>query len=232
MRPLCPGMSIDFWPHVTIILVVCDEARRVRDALDALTKADYPASKRRIVVVSDASGDASDAIIREYEEDGVELVRLDEPCGRTVAQDAAVDRIEGDVVVNTTPSVCVHHGALKALVRAFADPEVGVASGTEATAGGRGRSLAARFERLLRQLENAAGGVVEVSEALYAIRRGLHVMPLPPYLDRAAAAPFIAEEHGYRTVSVGDALYEPWPSRGVQRAGQRQLRHTSSVPRD
>lgn len=226
-------MHIDLWPHVTIILVVRDEERRLGDVLGALTASDYPAGRRRIVVVSEASGDRTDAIAREHAEDGVELVRLDEPRGRTAAEDAVVDRIEGDIVVNTTPSVCVDRGALKALVRALADPRVGVASGTEATPGGGRGPLSLRFERMLRGLENAAGGGVEVSESLYAIRRGLHVTPLPRHLDRAAVAPLVAEELGYRTVSVPDARYVPWSGPGAQWADRRRgALQTSNAPQD
>src|SRR2546422_3899840 len=53
---------------------------------------DYPAERRQILVVSDASTDRTDAIVGEYASRGVELLRLPHRRGKTGAENAAARR--------------------------------------------------------------------------------------------------------------------------------------------
>src|SRR5689334_17382326 len=60
------------WPSVTLTVPVYNEARNIRDKLDELLQLDYPAGKLQILVISDASNDGTDEIVRDYESRGVE----------------------------------------------------------------------------------------------------------------------------------------------------------------
>src|SRR5919201_884285 len=61
--------------------------------------ADYPASKRHIVVISDASTDRTDEIAREYADRGIELVRLSQRRGKSAAENAGAAAVSDDLVV-------------------------------------------------------------------------------------------------------------------------------------
>ena len=63
-----------------------------------------------------------------------------------------------------------------------------------------------QYEMRLRSLETRTGGIVGASGCCYAIRAGLHRLPIPPDLSRDFSAPLTAREHGYRAVSVDDAV--------------------------
>jgi hypothetical protein len=69
-----------------------------------------------------------------------------------------------------------------------------------------GESRYVGYEMAVRELENRVGGIVGASGCLYAIRRSLHLIPLPEHLSRDFAAALVAREHGQRAVSVRDAL--------------------------
>ncbi|HEU0052312.1 MAG TPA: glycosyltransferase, partial [Longimicrobium sp.] len=135
------------WPRVSITVPAHNEERGITATLDALLALDYPADRRQIVVVSDASTDRTDEIVRGYADRGVELLRMERRRGKTAAENAAAPRLTGELVINTDATVRVLPESLKPLVAAFADPRVGLASGRDvsvgrgdpAQAGGEGR---------------------------------------------------------------------------------------------
>jgi poly-beta-1,6-N-acetyl-D-glucosamine synthase len=116
-------------PTVSITVPVYNEGSQVRGLLDSLLALDYPEQHRQILIISDASSDATDSIVTEYAHRGVELLRMPERTGKTSAENAGMQQLPGEIVVNTDASIRVHPAALKALVSRFADPTVGVASG-------------------------------------------------------------------------------------------------------
>ena len=200
------------WPPISISLPAFNEAASIAGTLDHLLALDYPADRRRIVVVSDASTDGTDDIVRGYARRGVELVRLAERGGKTAAEAAAIPHLSGDIVVNTDATISIPPGSLKPLIRAFADPAVGVASGRDVsvssldTGANHGESGYVGYEMWLRSLETRYGSIVGASGCFYAIRRHLHRPEFPENLSRDFASCIIARKHGYRAVSVDEAV--------------------------
>jgi len=213
-RPRRPPPSAEpvEWPSVTIIIPAYNEAGAIAATLDAVLALDYPADRRHVVVVSDASTDGTDDIVRGYAHRGVELVRLPVRSGKTVAENAARHHLRSPFVVNTDASVRLDPRSLKPLVAAFQDPLVGVASGRDVSVARHGadanpgESGYVSYEMWVRDLETRAGGIVGASGCYYASRAELHREIVPAALSRDFAAPLIARENGYRAVSVRDAL--------------------------
>jgi cellulose synthase/poly-beta-1,6-N-acetylglucosamine synthase-like glycosyltransferase len=58
----------------------------------------------------------------------------------------------------------------------------------------------------IRDLETRVGSIVGASGCFYAIRPELHRIPLPESLSRDFASALHTREHGYRAVSVSDAV--------------------------
>src|SRR3954454_15183033 len=65
-----------WWPSVTIVVVVRNAERTLRPLLQNLFAPAYPAARRRILVVSDASDDFTDAVAASMAHRGVDLLRL------------------------------------------------------------------------------------------------------------------------------------------------------------
>ena len=209
--PGAPGDPAE-WPPLSITIPAYNEAQQIADTLEAVLAVDYPADRRQILVVSDASDDGTDDIVRGFVDRGVELLRLEERGGKTAAENAARSRLTGEIVINTDASIRLRPDAVKPLVRRFADPEVGVASGRDESVGRAGddgnvgESGYVGYEMWIRDLETRAGGIVGASGSLYAIRRELHQHLLPSALSRDFAAALVAREQGYRAVSVPEAV--------------------------
>lgn len=200
------------WPPISITVPAYNEASQIRDTVESLLRIEYPADKRQILIVSDASTDGTDEIVREYASLGVELLRMPERVGKTAAENAARPHLTGEIVINTDASIRIDPPAVKALVREFSDPRVGVASGCDISTGrvndraNTTESGYVGYEMWVRSLETRVGGIVGASGCFYAIRAELHGKPLPPGLSRDFASAMIAHEHGFRAVSVNQAV--------------------------
>jgi cellulose synthase/poly-beta-1,6-N-acetylglucosamine synthase-like glycosyltransferase len=220
----------DDWPPITITVPVYNEEGQIRGLLDSLLALDYPADRRQILIVSDGSTDATDDIVREYGDRGVELLRIESRAGKTAAENAALDHVRGEVVINTDASIRIRPGAVKPLVRRLANPEVGVASGRDISVAAAdadanaGESGYVGYEMWVRSLENRVDGIVGASGCFYAIRRELHQLDVPPHLSRDFSSALNARRHGYRAVSVDEALCTVPRTSSLRREYRRKVR--------
>ena len=125
----------DEWPRVSITVPAYNEEDQIRPLIESLLAIDYPRDRLQILIVSDASSDRTDEIVREYEDRGIELLRMEERGGKTKAENAAARRLTGEIVVNTDASIRIAPDALKSLIAVFRDPTVGLASGRDISVG-------------------------------------------------------------------------------------------------
>ncbi len=200
------------WPFISITVPVHNEAAVIAGTLERILELDYPVARRQILVVSDASTDGTDDIVRRFAERGVDLLRLAERRGKTAAENAARPYLKGEIIVNTDASVRIHPQAVTHLVAAFADPSVGVASACDVSVANLdarinpGEQTYVGYEMWVRELETKGWGIVGASGCLYAIRRDLHMSCMPEALSRDFGAALVACEHGFRAVSVPAAI--------------------------
>lgn len=207
-----PTASPDVWPRISITVPAFNEEATIAATLDRLLECDYPADRRQLLVVSDASSDGTDDIVRRYASKGVELLRMPARGGKTAAENAARDHLTGDIIINTDASVRIKKDALKPIVAAFADPTVGVASGRDVSVArmddtdNSGESSYVGYEMWIRGLETRVSGIVGASGCFYGIRANLHRELVPVALSRDFAAALLAREQGFRAVSVNEAV--------------------------
>jgi cellulose synthase/poly-beta-1,6-N-acetylglucosamine synthase-like glycosyltransferase len=137
---------------------------------------------------------------------------LPERRGKTAAENAADAAVRGEIIVNTDATVRLLPSSLRALVRAFSDPSVGVASGRDVsvaahdTGANKGESGYVGYEMWVRRLETDFGSIVGASGCFYATRRNLYDGAFPEGLSRDFASALIARRRGYRAVSVEQAV--------------------------
>jgi glycosyltransferase involved in cell wall biosynthesis len=220
VRRAAPTAEGADWPSVTITVPVYNAASSIGATLDRLLDLDYPPEKLQILVISDASNDGTDEIVRALGDRGVELLRMPERRGKTVAENAALSAARGEILVNVDSTILVPRASLKRLVRVFDDSTIGVASGRDVSLGDSDKegtpaeSGYVGYEMWVRDLETRIGSIVGASGCFYASRRCIHARPLPPGLSWDFASALNARTQGYRSVSVSDATC------GVPRAAQ------------
>ena len=200
------------WPLISIVVPAYNEERTIGRTIESLLALDYPADRRQILVISDASSDGTDQVVKGYADRGVELFRMAQRSGKTAAENAVLPLLRGEIVVNTDATIRILPDALRPLIRVFQDSTVGVASGRDvsvtdiAMEANAGESGYVGYEMWVRSLETRVGSIVGASGCFYAIRRALHGVSVPPGLSRDFASALNAREHNFRAVSVEAAV--------------------------
>jgi GT2 family glycosyltransferase len=230
VAPLRPRGEPSQLPRISIVLPVYNEAAVIAATLERILAIDYPADRRQILVVSDASTDGTDAIVGQFANRGVALLRSPQRQGKTAAENASRPLLTGEIIVNTDASVRIDPRAIKALVAAFEDESVGVASARDvsvtnvAAHGNGGEGAYVGYEMWTRDLETAVDGIVGASGCLYAIRAELHMLPVREDLSRDFAAALTAREQGFRAVSVPEAICYVPRGRSLHQEYRRKVR--------
>ncbi|MFH1763285.1 MAG: glycosyltransferase [Gemmatimonadota bacterium] len=218
------------WPLVSITACVYNEEHQIDGLIKSLLALDYPKDRIQILIISDASTDRTDEIVRGYADQGVDLLRLGERGGKTKAENAAVRHLRGEIVINTDASIRVASNAIKPLVATFADPEVGLASGRDVSVsagekgGNFGESSYVGYEMAIRDLETRVSGIVGASGCFYAIRPKLHRTLVPESLSRDFAAALHTREQGFRAVSVPGAVSQVPRTSSLHQEYRRKVR--------
>ena len=181
-RPLRTG---ELLPRLSVVIAAHDEAASIGAKLRTVLDSDYPVERMEVVVASDGSTDETAAIVRGWPDrrvHGLELGRV----GKAAALNAALDATDDpEVVVFTDANSLLERTALRALVRPFADPEVGGVAGDQRYLPPEGRPDAHGersywgFDRAMKLAQSRAGNVIGATGALYAVRAEL----VPPVAD-------------------------------------------------
>ncbi len=199
------------WPTVTVLIVAYNEELRLRSTIDHALAADYPSDRLNVLVVSDASSDGTDDLVRSYADPRVRLLRMEERRGKAAGENASASAIESDIVVSIDAAILIPPLSLKKLILAMLVPGVGVASGRDIsvgaveTEGNQAESSYVGLEMKLRHLETRVHGIVGASGCFYAARRELHAETFPETMSRDFAAASNARRRGFRAVSVDEA---------------------------
>ena len=169
------------WPHVSLIISAYNEGAVLDAKLDNARALDYPAAKLQILVVSDASSDTTDDIVRRHAaaDPRVSLYRQEERRGKSAGLNHGMEKARGQVVVFSDANAMYETSAIRELVTPLADSTVGYVVGaahySDADDGQAQHSegLYWRYELALKAMESAVGSVVGGDGAIYAIRREL-----------------------------------------------------------
>lgn len=167
-------------PVVSVIVAAFNEAGCIADKLRSTLTQRYPWSRLEVVVVSDGSTDATDAIVGAWADPRVRLIRQEPRAGKSLALNRGVAAARGDVLVFTDANARFADDALGRLAAHFDDPRVGLVSGQglyEAAGGGDARAVGngyVRYEAFLRAAEGRLGFLAGADGAIYALRRSLY----------------------------------------------------------
>jgi biofilm PGA synthesis N-glycosyltransferase PgaC len=167
-----------FQPSITLIISAHNEERIIRDKIDNSLKLDYPKSRLKILVASDGSVDSTNDIVKEYEGTNVVLKAFDNREGKSSTLNKAVLGLEDDILIFSDANAFYRKDAVKRLIEAFRDPQVGCVVGRliyldNDSYVGKGEGLYWRYESYLNQLESRLGSVLVGTGTIFAIRREL-----------------------------------------------------------
>jgi cellulose synthase/poly-beta-1,6-N-acetylglucosamine synthase-like glycosyltransferase len=219
LPPICRGAH---HPPVSIIIAVHNGAAEVAHKLEATLALEY-AGDREVIVASDASSDATDAITTSFAGRGVRLVRRTPRAGKEAAQATAIAAAKGEVLVFTDVGAELEHDALARLIEPFADPRVGSVSSEDRVASSDGEGAYVRYEMALRRLESEATTLVGLSGSCFAVRREL-CSEWAMDLDSDFRSALETARHGLRAVSEASAGVRIRAVTDARREWERKVR--------
>lgn len=215
-------------PTVTLLIAAFNEEAALASKLENSLQLDYP--NLSILVLSDGSTDRTDAIAREYEKDGVELLRVEGRLGKTYAQNQGVDRSTGEILVFSDANSLYDADAITRMVAAFADPTVGVVEGRrvdhaphESETATTDTEMSFRdYESSVKCAESRLYTCVGATGPIYAVRRSAYVPPDPSEISDLLEPLLVHSRHGLRQVFEPQAISrEPLLETGGDEFGRK-----------
>ena len=188
-------------PRVSLIVAAYDEEAVIADKVRNALALDHPRDRLEVIVASDGS---SDRTVELAEAAGADLV-LDLPNGGKVrAQDQAVERASGEILVFSDANTTLDPDALTRLVEPFSDPRVGYVCGQVRfdPSGPNQEGAYWRYEMSIRALESRLVSVTGGNGGLYATRRDSYIV-VDPRMGHDLSFPFNMVKRGWR------AVYQP-----------------------
>lgn len=205
-------------PSVTIVISAHNEEDVMGSKIVNTLELDYPADKLAVLVVSDASIDQTDEIVKTFEDRGVRLVRSPKRRGKTAALNLALSGVTSELIVFSDANAMYDRLAIRRLARHFADEKVGYAVGharydtSRETASGSSEGAYWTFEVKMKEWESKFSSVVGGDGAIYATRTQLYE-PLQENDINDFVNPLQIIAKGYRGVFDPEAwcVEEPAP---------------------
>jgi len=206
-----PVRRDDITPRVSVIIAAYNEERDLAAKLENTLALDYPKSHLEIIVTSDCSSDRTDEIAKSFASRGVRLHRQQERHGKTAAQNAAVEKANGEVLLFSDATTHYEPDVLRRLVPSFADATVGCVTGNVVYSHDADSSVSHgtrsywNYEFLLKKHESAITSLIGVCGCMYAVRKSAYV----PLYNEACSDFLVATtmvRQGLRAVYEPDAV--------------------------
>jgi cellulose synthase/poly-beta-1,6-N-acetylglucosamine synthase-like glycosyltransferase len=223
-------------PSVTLIVSAFNEEQVIGQKLENALSLDYPLGLLEIVVVSDGSSDRTCEIVLGFAHRGIVLRHYEGRIGKTACLNRALPMANGSIVVFSDANSAYERGALRALVRPFADPSVGFVTGwtrygsKEDEAASASLGIYSKLELMTKELESRLGSCVGADGAIFAIRKQLYT-PLRDYDINDLVIPLSINRQGYRGILQREATCVEKDAGGAKGEFQRQVRITNRTLR-
>jgi cellulose synthase/poly-beta-1,6-N-acetylglucosamine synthase-like glycosyltransferase len=225
-----------YFPTVTLIISAFNEEKVVTEKIQNALKLNYPKNKFEIMVVSDASSDRTDELVRKFSTRGVLLVRQEHRQGKTAALNSAVPLAKGEIIVFSDANSMYDENAVHHLVKHFQEPSIGFVTGRTRYVAKHGSLVAesagiyTKLEVLIKRLESDIGSCVGADGTIFAIRKNLF-QPLPNHSINDFVIPLQIVRKGYRGIFEEKAFCIEKPSKDFRGEFNRQVRITSRTLR-
>lgn len=217
-------MVKEWYPDVAVIITAHNEEKRIAQKIENALSLDYPHEKLHVIVVSDASTDKTEEIVRGYANKGVTLRIIPERRGKHFGQGKGVASAPAEFVVLTDATTFLKSDAVKLIVQNYADPTIGCVSGCddvkEQQDSSVGEGAYVKYEMALRRLESRVSSLIGASGSFFSVRKSL----CDDWIDDMSSdfyLPLVCYIKGYRSIlderAIGYYSVLHDPSREFQR---------------
>jgi cellulose synthase/poly-beta-1,6-N-acetylglucosamine synthase-like glycosyltransferase len=146
--------SDDFVPFISILIPCYNAVSVIEYKIKNTFNIDYPKQKFEIIVVESGSTDNTYSVLSKYVSQGkIKMIKQPRRLGKSSAINQGLKECKSDIVVLTDADAKLDRGAIRELVKNFADQSVGAVVGNLTITSGK--SLASKmnhmFYRIFRQ---------------------------------------------------------------------------------
>lgn len=184
-RRSAPSVRKDpqYRPSVSVLLAVHNGQDFIRRKLECLLALNYPRELVEILVISDASTDATDLIVESFADHGVRLLQVPRG-GKPAALNAGLSHVSGEILFFTDVRQYLPPDSLAHLIANLADPTVGAVTGEprflnpDRAGEEADMELYWRYELWVRRRHSEIASTLVTTGWIYAMRRSL-AQPIP-----------------------------------------------------
>lgn len=184
-----PLPADDLLPELTLFIAAYNEEDVVDEKMRNCLALDYPANKLHILWVTDGSDDHTNEHLSHWPQ--ATVLHQPQRQGKTAALNRGIHFVNTPLVVFTDANTHLNREALREIVHAFTNPQVGCVAGekriavqTKDNAASGGEGLYWKYESTLKKLDSRLYSAVGAAGELFAIRRELfEEMPADTLLD-------------------------------------------------
>jgi cellulose synthase/poly-beta-1,6-N-acetylglucosamine synthase-like glycosyltransferase len=163
---------------VSLIIAAHNEEKVIEEKIKNCFDLEFPRKNLEILIGSDASTDATNAIVAKYAP-AVKLYEFNNRGGKASVLNQLVPKAHGDILVFCDANTMLLRNALQKLLSHFEDPAIGCVCGrlilhdAGNSALGIGESMYWNLESEIKKLEGRLGIVIGANGGIYALRKEL-----------------------------------------------------------
>ncbi|MCR1927177.1 glycosyltransferase [Enterococcus gallinarum] len=179
-----------FSPNVTVIIAAHNEENVIENKIINLLNVDYEKNKYEILVASDFSTDNTNTIVERYSKgfpENIKLVKVAKRQGKTNAQNEAVTKARGDILVFTDANAMFDKNSIKQLVSYLSDSEVAYVCGKlvynndDTSIASESESSYWNLDLAQRKIESDLSSITAGNGSIYAVRKDDYISIDPIY---------------------------------------------------
>jgi biofilm PGA synthesis N-glycosyltransferase PgaC len=216
-----------FEPEVTLIVPAYNEASILDAKVNNCLSLDYPASKLKLLFITDGSTDSSAHVLAAYP--AVHHLHISERGGKSMAENRSIQYVNTPYVVFTDCNTMLNPEALRVMLAHYQDPEVGAVSGekhvlSDGSTSGSGEGLYWKYESFLKRCDSKIYSLMGAAGELVSFRTEL----FSPLENDVILDDFIQSMRivgaGYRVVYEPKAYAMEPPSASLEEEMERKVR--------
>lgn len=165
-------------PQVGVLIAVYNEEPVIRAKAQNCLEIDYPADRVEFLIGLDAPTDSTADLLAQVQSHRFRVFHFSERRGKLAVLCDLARKTSAEILVLTDANTMLERGAVRNLVRHFADPKVGAVSGEEIRVAAPGADIGAedlywRYESAVKILESRLNCSLGGNGAALAVRRSL-----------------------------------------------------------
>ncbi len=170
-----------YYPFISIIIPAYNEEKNISQKIENCLSINYHSDRMEIIIVSDASTDKTDDIVRSFikktNNKRIRLLRRAKREGKESAQKLGIENAEGNIIIFSDAATLIETDSVLNIVKNFCNPDIGCVSSIDKiiTSDGKvsGEGLYVKYEMAIRRLESKVNSLVGVSGSFFAVRKEL-----------------------------------------------------------